>query len=90
MYQLIKRFESKVDKLDVDRLVPVPVDFSKLRDVIKNDLVKKDACNAKIKNIEDKMLDITNLATNITFNAKINKVKNKMLNITNLATTATT
>ena len=36
------------------------------------------------------MLDITNLATNITFNAKINKVKNKMPNITNLATTATT
>ena len=52
--------------------------------------LKKDACNAKIKNIEDKMLDITNLATNITFNAKINKVKNKMPNITNLATTATT
>ena len=44
-------FESKVDKL----LVPVPVDLSKLSDV-----VKKDVSNAKIKNIEDRIPDITN------------------------------
>ena len=55
--------KSKVDKLDVDKLLPVLVDLSKLRDVIKNGVVKKDAYNAKIKNIEDKILDITNLAT---------------------------
>ena len=41
----------------------------------------------KIKNIEDKIPDITNLATNTTLNAKINEVKNKIPNITNLATT---
>ena len=31
----------KVDKLYVDKLVPVPVDLSKLSDVVKNDIVKK-------------------------------------------------
>ena len=31
----------KVDKLHVDKLVPVPVDLSKLSNVIKNDFVKK-------------------------------------------------
>ena len=31
----------KVDKLDVDELVPVPVGLSKLNDEIKNDAVKK-------------------------------------------------
>ena len=31
----------QVDKLDVDKLVPVPVDLSKLSDVVKNDVVKK-------------------------------------------------
>ena len=51
----------EVDKLDVDKLVPVPVDLSKLSDVVKNDVVKKDVYNAKIKNIEDKKPDITNL-----------------------------
>ena len=43
---------------------------------------------SKIKNIENKMLDITNLATNTTPNAKINKVKNEIPSITSLATTA--
>ena len=62
--------KSKVDKLDVDKLLPVVL--SKLSDVAKNDVVKKDIYNAKIKYIEDKIPDITNLATKTTFNAKIN------------------
>ena len=33
--------ESKVNQLDVDKLVPVPVDLSKLSDVAKSDVVKK-------------------------------------------------
>ena len=69
---------SKVDKLDVDKLVSVPVELSKLSDVVKNDVVKKDAYNAKIKNIEDEILDITNLATNTTLNAKINEIKGEI------------
>ena len=28
--------KTKVDKLDIDKLVPVPVDLSKLSDVVKN------------------------------------------------------
>ena len=31
----------EVDELDVDKLVPVPVDLSKLSDIVKNDVVKK-------------------------------------------------
>ena len=31
----------EVDKLDIGKLVPVPVDLSKLSDVVKNDAVKK-------------------------------------------------
>ena len=33
--------KSKVDKLDVDKLVPVPVDLSKLSHAVKNNVVKK-------------------------------------------------
>ena len=33
--------KTKVDKLDIDKLVPIPVDLSKLSDVVKNDVVKK-------------------------------------------------
>ena len=33
--------KTEVDKLDIDRSVPVPVDLSKMSDVVKNDIVKK-------------------------------------------------
>ena len=33
-------FKTKVDKLDIDKLVPVAVDLSKLSDVVKNDVKK--------------------------------------------------
>ena len=33
--------KTEVDKLDIDKLGPVPVDLNKLSDVVKNDVVKK-------------------------------------------------
>ena len=87
--------KSKVGKLDVDKLVPVPVDCSKLNDVVKNNAVKKDVYNAKIKDIEDKtpdtedrIPDITHLAANTTLNAKISEIKNGILSITDLVANA--
>ena len=44
--------------------------------------------NVKIKNIVDKIPDITNLSTKTTLNAKINEVKGERPSITKLATTA--
>ena len=38
----LANLKTEVDKLDIDKLVPVPVDLSKLSDVVKNDVVKKD------------------------------------------------
>ena len=33
--------KTKVDKLDIDKLVPVPIDLSKLSNIVKNEVVKK-------------------------------------------------
>ena len=33
--------KSEADKLEIDKSVPVPADFSKLIDVVKNDVAKK-------------------------------------------------
>ena len=47
--------KTEVDKLDIDKLAPVPVDLSKLSDVVKNDVVKKavyDKLLAKVDNID--------------------------------------
>ena len=65
----------EVDKLDVDKLIPFPVDLIKLGDLVRNDVVQNVVYNAKIKNTEDKRLDITNLTTDTTFDAKTNEVK---------------
>ena len=56
----LSNFKSKADKLNVDKLKPVPIDLSKRVDVVKNDIIKKDVYNANTKNIEDKISDITN------------------------------
>ena len=45
----------EVDNLDIDKLVPIPIDLSKLSDVVKNDVVKKtvyDKLVAKVNSID--------------------------------------
>ena len=37
----LANLKTDVDKLDIDKLVSVPIDLSKLSDVVKNDVVKK-------------------------------------------------
>ena len=37
----LANLKTEVDKLDIDKLVPVPADLSKLSNVVKNDVVKK-------------------------------------------------
>ena len=72
----LSKLKTKVDKLDIDKLVPVPVDLSKLSNVVKNDVIKKTEYNAKIKNIENKIPEMSNLASKTILNTKINEVKN--------------
>ena len=47
--------KTEVDKLDIDKLAPVPVGMSKLSDVVKSDVAKQAAYDklvAKINNID--------------------------------------
>ena len=37
----LANLKNEVDKLDIDKFAPVPVDLSKLSDVVKNGVVKK-------------------------------------------------
>ena len=56
--------KTEVDKLDIDELVPVPVDLSKLSDVAKTDVVKKTEYKKLITKVYN--IDTTNFV-------KINK-----------------
>ena len=51
----LANLKTEADKLDIEKLVPVPVDLSKVSDVVKNDVVKKtvyDKFVGKKKNID--------------------------------------
>ena len=51
----LSSLKTEVDKLDVDKLVPIPNDLSKLSNVVKNDVVKKIKYNklvTKVNNID--------------------------------------
>ena len=50
--------KTEVHKLDIDKLVPIPVDLSKLSDVVKNYVAKKIGYNklvAKVDNIDTRL-----------------------------------
>ena len=51
----LANLKAEVDKLDIDKLALLPVDLSKLSDVVKNDVVKKnvyDKLDAKVNNAD--------------------------------------
>ena len=80
----LSNLKNEMDKLDIYKLLSLPIDLSKLSNAVKNEVFKKAEYNAKIKNIEDKIPDVTNLAIKTILNTKINEVKTE---ISGLATT---
>ena len=74
--------KTKVDKLDIDKLPTVPVDLSKLSNVVKNDVVKKtvyDKVVAKVNNI-----NTSDFVLKTNFNTKITGLENKIRNTNGL------
>ena len=66
--------KTKVDKLDIDKLKPLPDDVSKLSNVVTNEVVKRTDYNVKITEIENKIPNINNLATKTALNTIENKI----------------
>ena len=72
----LSNVKDKIDKLNFDKRVTVPTNLSKISNVVKNDVAKKDVCNTNIKEIEDKISSITNLATIADFTNIEDKIPN--------------
>ena len=74
----LANLKTKVDKLDVDKLATVPVDLSKLSNVVKIDVVKKtvyDKLVAKVNNI-----NTIGLVKKTDYNTKITEIEDKIPN----------
>ena len=55
----LANLKSEVDKLDIDKLKPVPTHLSKLSNVVKNDVAKKDVYNKLVTKVN--AIDTTGL-----------------------------
>ena len=76
----LANLKSEVDKLDIDKLVPVPVDLSKLRKAVKNDVVKKpmhDKLVAKVNSI-----DISGFVLKTKYYTDKSELENKISDVT--------
>ena len=83
--QILKIFHIlllQVFKLDIDKLVPVPVNLSNLSDVVKNDVVNKtvyDKLVAKVNNI-----DTSRFALKTKYDTDKSELENKIPDTSNL------
>ena len=76
----LANLKTEVYKLEIDKLKPLPDDVSKLSNVVTNEVVKKTDHNSKITEIENKIPDISNLATK----TELTTVENKIPDISDL------
>ena len=78
----LSSLKTEVDRLDIDKLATVPVDLSKLSNVVKNDVAKKtvyDKLVAKVDNI-----DTSDFVLKTNLNTKFTGLENKIPNTSGL------
>ena len=74
----LANLKSEVDKLDIDKLKPVPTDLSKLSNFVKNDVVKKD--------LYDKLVTKVNVILKTKYDTDKSKLENKIPHVRGFAT----
>ena len=74
--------KTEVDKLDIDKLVSIPHDLSKLSNVVKNDVVKKTEYNKLVTKVNN--IDTRDFVLKTNYNTKMTELENKIPNSSNL------
>ena len=72
--------KTEVDKLDIDKLVPVPTDLSKLSNVVKNDVVRKDVHDKLVTKVSN--IDTSDFVLKTKYNTDKTELENKIPNMT--------
>ena len=73
----LDNLKSEVHKLDIDKLVPVPVDLSKLSDVAKNDVAKKDVYDKLVAKVDN--IDTSGFILKTTYDRDKSELENEIL-----------
>ena len=82
----LANLKTEVDKLDIDKVAYVPLDLSKLSNIVKNDLVKKTEYNKLVTKVDN--IDASDFVLKANYNTKITELENKIPDISNFATKA--
>ena len=72
--------KTEVDKLDIDKLVHVPIDLSKLSNIVKSDVVKKTTYEELATKLND--IDTSDFALKTKHNTDKIELENKIPNVT--------
>ena len=72
----VANLKSEVDKVDIDKLVPVPVDLSKLSDVVKYDVIKKSEYDKLVTKVNN--IDTSRFVLKTKYDRDKSKLKNKV------------
>ena len=71
--------KTEVDKLDIDKLVPVPTDLNKLSNVVKNDVVKKTVYDKLVTKVNN--IDTSGFLLKNKYNADKTELEKKIPNV---------
>ena len=80
----LANLKTEVDKLDIDKLVPIPVDLIKLSDVVKTDVVKKTVYNKLVAKVDK--FDTSDFVLKTKYSTDKTELENKIPDISNLPT----
>ena len=71
----LANLKTEVDKLDIDKLATLPVDLTKLNNVVKNDVVKKNVYDKLVAKGDN--IDTIGLVKKTDYNTKISEIEDK-------------
>ena len=72
----LANLKTEVDKIDTDKLKTVPVDLSKLSNVVKNEVIKKDEYNKLVNKVNN--IETSGFLLKTKYNADKFKLENKI------------
>ena len=72
----LSSLKTEVDQLDIDKLVPIPNDLSKLSNLVKNDVVKKTVYNELVAKVND--IDTSDFLLKTKYNTDKRELENKI------------
>ena len=72
----LANLKTEVDKLGIDKLIPIPNDLSKLSNVVKKDVVKKTVYNKLVTKVDN--IDTSDFVLKIKYNTDKTELENKI------------